>query len=106
MVTGQLDLLAVVNHPMRDADRDLIDATILTDGHANGGLIDQGRVRRALTNEYGLMVNPRLLSARYSVLRAQGRIRRDGWHTNDDLAGGNAGKPAPVWRLTESGRNA
>lgn len=101
MNVDQMDLLAVVNHPMRDSDRDLIDRTILEDGAANGGVISQGRVRRALTNQHGLTVNPRLLSARYSVLRAQGRIVRDGWTVNDDRDGGNAGKPQIQWRVAE-----
>ena len=97
MRSDQLDLLAVVNHPVSNRDRDRCDAAILYDGKTHGGVIDQGRVRRALTNTHGLDVNPRLLSARYSVLRAQGLIRRDGWCLNDDVAGGNAGKMQPRW---------
>ena len=41
----------------------------------------------------------RLLSATYSALAAEGRLESLGYvGTNDDAAGGNAGKPQRHWR--------
>ena len=99
MRADQLDLLSVANHPRKDAERDRIDAAILYDGRTHGGSIDQGRIRTALSNRHGLGVDPRLLSARYSVLARAGLIRRTGWHPNTDTAGGNAGKMQPRWEI-------
>ena len=40
-----------------------------------------------------------MLSATYSALAARGVLRSLGWNeTNDDVAGGNAGKPARTWQ--------
>lgn len=101
MSTEQLDLLAVANHPRHDEDRDRCDAAIIADGKAHAGWIDQQRVRESLTNDYGLNVSPRTLSARYGVLASRGRIVKVGWHVNTSSDGGNGGKQYPTWRLSE-----
>ena len=58
------------------------------------------RVRAALTNEYGLTVYPRVLSAVYQSMTRSGHLQFDRWIENDDVAGGNAGKPARQYVLT------
>lgn len=99
MNATQLDFASVANHPMHDADRDRIVAAIRDDANTHNGQVDANRVRAALTNAYGLMVPPRLLSATYGSLARSGVLVHDGWTTNTDAAGGNAGKPARLWRL-------
>lgn len=81
-------------------ERERIAADIEADGDAHEGRIDPGRVRRALSNQHGLTVPPRMLSAAYSALRAQGVIKPDGWTVNTDTRGRNAGRPQRLWRLT------
>jgi hypothetical protein len=111
MTPGQMtvdDLTAVAHHPVHDKDRNRIDNAIRADGRANDGAIDQARVRASLSTTWPngnttIDVSPRLLSARYSVLRAQGHIARDGWHINTSKDGGNGGRMYPTWRLTDVG---
>ncbi len=82
------------------ADRARVDTAIRTIAAADGGVVDPGQVRRLLTNEHGLTVYPRVLSARYFALRKAGLIERAGWTTNDDQHGRNAGRPARLYRWT------
>lgn len=98
----QLDLLAIANNPQPWAamQRERIIEAIRDDARAHGGEVHPNRVRIRLSNRIGLQVNPRMLSAAYSALSAQKRIAFDHWGTNDDTAGGNAGKPQRVWRWT------
>jgi hypothetical protein len=70
----------------------------VADARAHSGQVDPNRVRAALSNEHGLTVSPRALSATYSALASQGVIRSLGWiDRNDDVRGGNAGRPARAW---------
>lgn len=99
-MTTQLDLLAIAEnpHPLAERDRALIRAAIKADADAHDGRISTNRVRAALSNEHGLIVSPRALSATYSALASQGVIRSLGWiDRNDDVRGGNAGRPARAW---------
>jgi hypothetical protein len=99
-VTAQLDLLALVaDDHIHTGDRQTIEAAIRDDAAAHGGQVCPNRVRASLTNEYGLTVYPRVLSATYSALASAGVIEHDGWTTNTDRRGGNAGKPARLWKL-------
>lgn len=82
----------------READRDRIDDTIRRVAMRDGGEVDPGRVRAELTNEHGLTVNPRSLSARYMALSRAGVLRFDHWTVSDDTTGRNSGKPARVYR--------
>ncbi len=100
-MTTQLDLLAIADNPQPWADeyRHRILAAIKADADAHDGRISTNRVRAALSNEHGLTVDPRMLSATYSALAARGVIRSLGWlDTNDDHRGGNAGRPARAWQ--------
>lgn len=66
----------------------------------NGNRIDPNMVRQYLTNEHGLTIEPRRYSAFWS--RAAGKngfLVADGWVINDDVAGGNRGKPLKRYRL-------
>ena len=95
----QLDLLAAVGyHPRHDADRARIIAAIRDDATAHGQTVDPNRVRASLTNEYGLTVHPRMLSAQYGVLKARHMIEPGEWTVNTDTRGGNAGKPLRTYR--------
>lgn len=99
-MTTQLDLLAIADNPQPWADeyRHRILAAIKADADAHDGRISTNRVRSALSNANGLTVDPRMLSATYSALAARGVIRSLGWlDTNDDVRGGNAGRPARAW---------
>lgn len=102
MTADQLDLLAIANNPQPWAamQRERIVDAIRTDARENDGLAHPNRVRARLSNHVGLQVQPQLLSATYSALRSEGRIAFDHWGTNDDVVGGNAGKPQRVWRWT------
>jgi hypothetical protein len=92
-----LDLIA--SDPIHRDDRAKVEAAIREDAALHFGEINPNRVRAALTNQYGLMVYPRVLSATYSALASAGVIEHDGWTTNTDRRGGNAGKPARLWKL-------
>ncbi len=91
-------LQLVDGDPLHQADRARVDEAIRTIAAADGGVIDPGKVRRLLTNEAGLSVYPRVLSARYFALRRAGVIEPAGWTVSDDRAGRNAGRPARLWR--------
>ena len=91
-----LDLIA--SDPVHRDDRARVEAAIRGDAASHSGHIDPNRVRALLTNDYGLDVYPRVLSATYSALRRAGVIVPDGWTVNTDRAGGNAGKPARTYR--------
>ena len=102
MSTEQLDLLAAVAdnpHPIAEENRHRITAAIMRDAMNHEGVVSPNRVRSALSNEHGLTVHPRQLSATYSALAARGVLRSLGWEgTNDDVRGGNAGRPMRLWQ--------
>ena len=96
-----LELLAAIAddpNPLAERNRRRIIGAMIADAEAHGDEVNPNRVRALLSNEHGLDVNPRMLSAMYSRLRAQGVLRHDGWTTSTDVRGGNAGKPARTWR--------
>jgi hypothetical protein len=78
-----------------------VEAAIRGDAASHSGHIDPNRVRALLTNEHGLTVYPRVIGATYSALRQAGVLIADGWTTSTDVRGGNAGKPARLYRLVE-----
>ena len=92
-----LDLIANDPSPWRVAERDRIVAAIATDAELHDGEVNANRVRRLLSNDHGLTVNPRVLSATYSSLRSRGVLRVTGWTTSDDTRGRNGGKPTRLW---------
>lgn len=84
--------------PHHDADRVLILAAIRRAALDNDGIVDPGVVRRGLTGAHGLVVHARALSGAYSWLARRGVLTFHAWGVSDDYAGGNAGKPARLWR--------
>lgn len=64
------------------------------------GQIDPNRVRRFVTNRHGLVIEPRRYSAFWSKAASKGGfLVKDGWTLNDDVKGGNRGKPQRTYRL-------
>jgi hypothetical protein len=63
--------------------------------------VDPNDVRRLLTNEYGLTIEPRRYSAFWhrAAGKRDGFLVADGWVVNEDHAGKNAGKPLRRYRL-------
>lgn len=103
-MSTQMDLLAIAEnpHPLADDARDAIRAAIIRDARDHDGTVDPNRVRAALSNEHGLTVPSRMLSATYSAMAARGELRSLGFvGVNDDHRGGNAGKPQRHWLWIE-----
>jgi len=95
-VTDLLDLLrSIADDPtvIGELARDRIIDAMLEASDNHEGELDPNRVRQLLSNDHGLTVNPRQLSATYSSLRQKGTIVPTGWTVNQDVHGGNAGKP-------------
>lgn len=66
----------------------------------DGETVHVGAVRRILTNEHGLTIYSRRLSAFWNRAASKaGFLDFDGWEINDDHAGKNAGRPQRVYRL-------
>lgn len=63
------------------------------------GVVHVGDVRRRLTNEHGLTIAPRRLSAFWARAASKaGFLMVDGWEISDDVRGRNAGRPARRYR--------
>jgi len=95
-MTDLLDLLrSIADDPtvIGELARDRIIDAMLEASNNHEGELDPNRVRTLLSNDHGLTVNPRQLSATYSSLRQKGTIVPTGWTVNQDVHGGNAGKP-------------
>lgn len=66
----------------------------------DGETVHVGVVRRMLTNDHGLTIAPRRLSAFWNRAASKaGFLDFDSWEVNDDHAGKNAGRPQRVYRL-------
>lgn len=90
----------VVGDPSHAADRERIVEAMLTDAREHDGIIDPDRVRARLSSDAGLQVYPRVLSAMYGHLTRAGVLQFEGeWTRSQDSRGGNAGKPARIYRL-------
>lgn len=92
-------LAAVASSPDNAGARTAIVQAIAGDAAAHAGSVDPNRVRERLSGEHGLTVPSRLVGAVYSALARQGHLVPDGWTTSTDVAGGNSGKPARLYRL-------
>jgi hypothetical protein len=95
-MTDLLDLLrSIADDPtvIGELARDRIIDAMLKASDNHEGALDPNQVRALLSNDHGLTVNPRQLSATYSSLRQKGTIVPTGWTVNQDVHGGNAGKP-------------
>jgi hypothetical protein len=95
-----LAILDLINgDPIHANDRRRIVEAILGDARRHAGDVDPGRVREDLTNEWGLTVYSRVLSATYQALTRRGVLTFRCWVDNTDVTGGNAGKPARAYTL-------
>ena len=104
-MTDQLDLLdAIANDPttIGQMNKERIEWAIRQVAADHDDYVDPNLVRKLLSNEHGLTVNPRQLSATYSSLRRRGMIQHVGNTLNTDTAGGNAGKPLRTYRWITS----
>jgi hypothetical protein len=99
-MTDLLDLLKAIADdptPLGQSTRDRIIAAMLQASENNTQTLNPNDVRALLSNEHGLTVNPRQLSATYSSLRKKGVIVETGTTKNEDVRGGNAGKPLTTY---------
>jgi hypothetical protein len=93
----------VGNDPNADRDWEMFKEVVERDAWSNDGKVSPNRVRNRLSNRFGLTIEPRRYSAFWS--RAAGKsgfLDADGWTTNDDVKGGNRGKPQRMYRLRVS----
>lgn len=94
----QLDVMdvlgCVAGDRIHERDRQAVVDAIRQAAGESAGQVDPNRVRQLL----GGQVYPRVVGATYSALSRSGRLRHDGWTTNQDAAGRNTGKPARLWR--------
>lgn len=108
----QLDLLealaeqqavvdAVASTPAHKADPEFelfIDAC-RHDAYTHGGFVSQNRVRKALSNDNGLTVNPRRYSGFWARAKAQGYLSKSFTEEdNRDKRGRNLGKKSKIHR--------
>lgn len=104
-MSNQLDLLdAIANDPttIGQMNRERIEQAIRQVAADHNDHIDPNLVRSLLSNQHGLTVNPRQLSATYSSLHRRGQIQHVGTTINTDTSGGNAGKPLRTYRWITS----
>lgn len=112
MTTGQLDIFAglekqalihSVAHDWR-GDADWVRFVEACAAAADSdGRVHVGDVRRRLSNEHGLTIQPRRLSAFWNRAASKaGFLVVDGWEVNDDVSGRNAGRPARRYRYRDA----
>lgn len=94
-----LELIA--GDPLHERDRERIVTSIRDEAARHHGRISVNRVREALTNEHGRIVQPQLIGATYSSLARSGVIKVAGWEVSDDDAGNHRGRVIRTWRLAE-----
>lgn len=83
-----------------DRDWQAFEDTVRQEAWWKDGVVDPNKVRNRLSNRFGLTIEPRRYSAFWS--RAAGKsgfLVADGWTVNDDVKGGNRGKPQRMYRL-------
>ena len=76
------------------------DACIAAAHFDFAGLVNPNHVRSRLSNTHGLTIEPRRYSSFWSRAASKnGFLTADGWVINDDVKGGNRGKPLRRYRL-------
>jgi hypothetical protein len=88
-----LDLIA--DDPRRSDEYDRFLAACQSDALTHGGLVSVNRVRRRMSNDYGLTIHPRTYSAFWSKACARGgpMVTTTEWELCTDTRGRNGGKP-------------
>lgn len=95
------DLLELIGSDQRKADD---YAAFLRACEADAechGYVSVNRVRKRLSNEYGLTIHPQTYAAFWNKSTGKGRpmrVIRGDWETCDDSRGRNSGKPQPKRR--------
>jgi len=93
-----LDLIA--GDPIHERDRRVIVRAIVAEAHASAGRIDPNRLRARLADPAGgPTVYPRVIGAVVQALAQRRVLVADGWVVSTDRRGGNAGRPARIWKL-------
>lgn len=95
-----IDAVNVSTH-VHGEDQKRIDAAMRRVARRDAGFLDPNKVRTQLANQYGLSVDPRVLSARYNYLRSHRVIERAGTIINRDSAGRNQGKPMWLYEVID-----
>ena len=88
----------------RESCEAVADADDMAPGWQSSRYVNPNLVRQLLTNNHGLTIEPRRYSA-FWHRASRGKdafLVADGWVTNTDHAGGNAGKPLRRYRLREA----
>lgn len=101
---AQADVVtAVAETPAHVADPEFelfVDA-LRADALAHGGYVSQNRVRKAMSNDGGLSINPRRYSSFWPRAVREGYLdKRFGEEPNRDKKGRNLGKKSKVRRWT------
>lgn len=79
-------------------DRARIDEAVRRVAMRDGGRVSTNAVRKQLTNEHGLTVQPQRIGPHLRALTLAGVLELDGWEVSTDTVGRNAGKPLRVRR--------
>lgn len=90
--------LLIAGDPLHAADRAALIAAIFAAAAADGGHVDPNAVRKLVPAS----VYPRIFGPTYLSLTRKGILTFDSWTVNEDVAGGNSGKPARTYRLNWS----
>ena len=93
----QLDLLDAVADAHR-SDADTVEAVILADARAHGGIVDAGRVRATIRRHHP-EVRPQVVGATYSGLTRRGWLERVDARPSDDIRSRNRNKADAIYRL-------
>ena len=93
-----IDAVNISTH-VHGQDQKRIDSAMRRVARRNDGFLDPNKVRSELANQFGLSVEPRVLSARYGHLRREHIIERAGTIINRDSAGRNQGKPMWLYEV-------
>lgn len=90
----------VANDWNAESDWRAFKETVEQEAWWHDGEVNPNRVRNRLSNRHGLTIEPRRYSAFWSRAASKnGFLVADGWTTNTDTKGGNAGKPQRMYRL-------
>lgn len=100
LIDQQAVVAAVAETPPHLADPEyvlFVDA-LRADAHSHGGFVSQNRVRKAMSNDHGLSINPRRYSAFWPKACKAGLLQFLYEEDNKDKAGRNLGKKSKVFR--------
>lgn len=99
-VADLLGLVADAETPLGRSHYQRFLAACQADAMTHDGLVSVNRVRRALTIDGELQIDPRAFSAMWAHATGRGRpmVKADGWELCQGSASGNDGKPYKLRR--------